>query len=309
MQISVVIPTYNRAAVLKECIYSLNKQDLPKNQFEVIIVDDGSRDDTAKIAKDIIRELNGMNITYVRQKNKGQGIARNTGIRKAKGEVILLIGDDLMATKDLLSEHLKIHFLHPEDNAAVLGFTSWDPRLHLSPVMKWMVNGSSVLGKFGGHQFAYEKLRGKEEADYNFFYTINISLKRNILQKYPFDPEFSGYGWEDIELGYRLQKKTGMKIYYNPQAIGYHYHVINEPEMLERMYNIGKASWIIHNKYPELRKVPSGGKLILLRIISSSITILMLNILRIVSQGYFSDLYYYALSKQYFLKGLKTWKS
>jgi glycosyltransferase involved in cell wall biosynthesis len=303
MLISVIIPTYNRAAILKECLAALMQQSLPCSKYEIIVVDDGSKDDTKKIVAE--EKQRNKNILYLKQKNRGQGIARNLGINKAKGELIVFIGDDIIVKKDFLEQHLKFHLRYSKENHGVLGFTTWDPRIPISPLMSWLTNGSSILGKFGGHQFAYEKLK-HSEPNFNFFYTSNISLKAALLKKFPFDPEFSGYGWEDIELGYRLHKRVGLKLHYNKQAIGFHYHVMTEKDLKKRMIEIGSSALIMQKKYPELKKVPKGAKKIIFKALSSDFSIAALELVRGVSQGYFSALYFYALSKKYFLEGLNN---
>ena len=303
MQISVIIPTHNRAKILKECLQALLKQDLEEKDYEIIVVDDGSRDSTENTVKHF-REHHG-NIRYFRQENLGQGIARNTGVGHAKGQIVVFIGDDIIVTPQFLMQHLRYHLRHHGENEAVLGFTAWHPKLTPTPFMEWVTNGSSVLGKFGGHQFAYEKLKGRETADYNFFYTSNISLKRSLAERFPFDPAFSGYGWEDIELGYRLHKRVGLKLYYNPQAIAYHDHAMSEENMVRRMKNIGASAWIINRKYPELKKVPPLWKRSVFLLISNPVSLAVLRFLRNFSQGRWCGLYYYAVSKKYFLEGLK----
>ncbi len=300
MLLSVVIPTHNRSDILRRCLQALAAQNLPKNNFEVIVVDDGSKDDTRKTAQAFQKKF--ARFVYLHQKNQGQGIARNHGVQYAKGEIVVFIGDDIMALEDFLAEHLRFHLRHNLENEAVLGFTAWHPKNTISPFMNWLTNGSSVFGRFGGHQFAYEKLRGKKEADFNFFYTSNISLKRSLVDKYPFDPAFSGYGWEDIELGYRLYRREKLKIYYNAQAIGYHDHVMTEDSLAGRMRAIGKSAWIFQRKYPELKKVPSPGKHFVFWLLANPLA------LRFFSRTD-RNLYYYALSKKYFLEGLKMGKS
>jgi len=295
MVLSVVIPTFNRADILKECLAALLKQDLPAQDFEVIVVDDGSTDETKKVLEKYAAKHR--NFRFFNQKNQGQGIARNLGIEHAKGNIIVLIGDDIIVKENFLSEHLRYHLRHAKENEAVLGLTLWHPRLHVTPFMKWLTNGSSVFGRFGGHQFAYEKLEDKEEADYNFFYTSNISLKRMLLDKYPFDPSFSGYGWEDIELGYRLHLREKLRLYYNKEAIGYHDHVMTEASLADRMRNIGKSAWVFHKRYPELGKVPGTFKKIMFKILSFG---LFIKVFKFLSR----DFYYYSLSKKYFLEGL-----
>lgn len=299
MILSVVIPTYNRANILKECLSALLRQDLPSNDFEIVVVDDGSRDNTKEVVKAFQPRYDGIHYYY--QRNQGQGVARNLGVHHAKGQIILFLGDDIIPAQNLLSEHLRLHLRHSNENEAVLGLTLWHPKLKVNKFMKWMTNGSSIFGRFGGHQFAYEKLLGKTEADFNFFYTSNISLKRSLLDKYPFDPSFSGYGWEDIELGYRLTKRENLKLYYNSQAIGYHDHPMTEEGLANRMRNIGESVWLFHHKYPELKKVPGFWKRIIFSILASGP---MIFFFRYVSKPF----YYYALSKKYFLDGLKKGK-
>lgn len=299
MQISIIITTYNRVDKLDKCLKAYNKQTLPNNKYELIVVDDGSKDKTKGVVKKY------KNVRYIYQKNSGQGIARNNGISKAKSEVLLLGQDDIIPAKDFVEQHLKCHLRHPEKNIAVLGFTTWHPALQVNQYMKWMTNGSSILGMFGGHQFAYEKLKNKSEADYNFFYTSNISLKRELLEKYPFDPSFSGYGWEDIELGYRLYKKVGLKIKYNPNAVAYHDHAMDENDLQKRMKSIGQAAWIFHKKYPELKKIPGPIKRIIFHFIGSKPVLLLFKMAKIMKIPVLKNLYFYALSKKYFMEGVK----
>jgi glycosyltransferase involved in cell wall biosynthesis len=306
MQISVIVPTFNRSKILQECLRALFRQTLPAKDYEVIVVDDGSRDETKAVVKKFQEKHE--NLHYLYQKNQGQGIARNLGVEKAKGDVVVFIGDDIIVVPDFLTEHLRFHLRYPDENEAVLGFTTWHPKLTVTPFMSWMTNGSSILGKFGGHQFAYEKLRDRKEADYNFFYTSNVSLKRALVDKYPFDPSFSNYGWEDVELGYRLYKRVGLRLFYNPQAIGYHDHAMSEESLAPRMRNIGSSAWIIHRKYPELKKVPSLPKKCAFWMLSNPFSLAAFRLVRDVTQGRFSALYFYALSKKYFLEGLRMGK-
>jgi len=302
--VSVIITTHNRAGILKECLEKLTNQDFPKNAYEIIVVDDGSRDETKNIVEKIVKD-SPVSIKYLFQKNQGQGIARNYGMRYTNGKIIILGQDDIFVLSDFIKQHLRFHAKYPQPNAAVLGFIAWDPRLEITPFMDWLTNGSSVFGKFGGHQFAFEKLHNKKTADYNFFYTSNISLKASLLKKNPFDSRFSSYGWEDIELGYRLTKKEGLIIYYNPSAIAYHYHPMDESSLAYRMRQIGASAHLIHAKYPELNKVPSKLKKFVFWLISNPFPLFVLKKIREISHDRYYTLYFYALSKKYFLEGLK----
>ncbi len=304
--LSVIIPTHNRQEILKKCLFALKAQLLKADQYEIIVVDDGSTDQTKKMVNEL-KEKQLPNLSYFYQTNQGQGNARNLGIQKAKGEIIVLIGDDIIVTPDFLAEHQKIHTLHPEKNAAVLGFIDWHPDLKVTPFMRFLTNGSCIFGKYGGHQFAFEKLADKEVADYNFFYTSNLSLKKELLLKYPFATEFSKYGWEDIELGYRLTKQENLTLYYQPKATAYHLHPFSEKDLAPRMRLIGESAYLIHQKYPELQKIPSQQKKFVFWLISNSVSLSIFKAFALLFPVQKTqDYYYYALSKKYYLEGLKT---
>lgn len=302
MQLSVIIPTYNRLDVLKKTIRALEKQNLSKKTFEVIIINDGSTDDTWNWLNSYSSKLN---LTPINQANSGQGIARNYGFKKAQGDIVLFLGDDMIpARQDFLKTHLEKHKIHYDSEIAVLGQIDWPPYLAQNDFMKWMTNGSSVFGKFGGHQFAYEKLNRGETPDFNFFYTSNLSLKRKFLGKNPFNKDFSKYGWEDIELGYRLQKTKGLKMVYSKEALAYHDHLMNASSLKNRMIAIGKSAHIIDAKYPELRKLPNFFKKSVFYLLSNSISLSFIWLLNKIFNKKLQAFFYYALSKKYFLKGV-----
>lgn len=96
-KISVVVPTRNRANLLKRCLKSLKDQDY--QNFEVIVIDDGSKDETKKITKQFEKELD---LKYLFQENKGPTAARNLGIKKAKGGIVAFIDDDCLASEKWL---------------------------------------------------------------------------------------------------------------------------------------------------------------------------------------------------------------
>lgn len=98
--ISVIIPTYNEKEVLKECVESLGAQSL--NDFEIIVIDDGSRDGTLEILKNLKRSL--QNFKFERQGHLGPGAARNLGAKKAKGDILVFVDADMTFDKDFLKK-------------------------------------------------------------------------------------------------------------------------------------------------------------------------------------------------------------
>ena len=92
MKLSIVIPAYNVENLILRCLKSVLNQDLPLNEFEVIVVDDGSTDNTYKVVEGFILDKN--NITLINQKNQKQGAARNTALKIAKGEYVWFVDSD-----------------------------------------------------------------------------------------------------------------------------------------------------------------------------------------------------------------------
>lgn len=302
MEISVIIPTHNRASLLEKSLSKIFSSNFPKNKYEVIVIDDGSTDNTDLICKSIKEK----NFKYIKQKKAGQGVARNKGIEIAQGKIILFGQDDIFITKNFLLEHYNFHQKNPKKNYACLGLILWDPELEVNEIMKWNTNEITLFGKFGGHQFAYNQLKDKKQANYNYFYTSNLSLKKEIFINNKFDPWFDGYGWEDIELGYRLTKKENLKLFYNSQAVVYHHHPMNLEDFKQRMIQIGSAIHLFKQKHPEVNVFPSSKKIIIFKIITSKIFIFIIKNINKIFNNYFIAVYLYCISKKYFLIGFNN---
>jgi glycosyltransferase involved in cell wall biosynthesis len=213
--LSVIIPTYNREKVLAKALEAYLVHTSPQQIHELLVVDDGSTDGTESMVSEFGRR-SPFPIRYFRQPNRGPGTARNLGIREARSNVILLTDSDIIPEHDLVAEHLEWHKRNPQIEAAVLGYVTWSPEIEATPFMRWYGEDGAL--------FRYRSLRGRTgEVGCHFFYTCNLSLKTEFLRtRGQFDEDFKGAGYEDLELGYRLNK-LGMKLLYNSAAIGYHY--------------------------------------------------------------------------------------
>ena len=108
IQLSIIIPMYNVEKYIHKCIHSVVQNNLKRDDFEIIIVDDESPDNSLSIATEIAKEFD--NITIISQKNKGLGGARNTGIQNAKGKYVLFLDSDDFYTPNSLETILKIAF-------------------------------------------------------------------------------------------------------------------------------------------------------------------------------------------------------
>jgi glycosyltransferase involved in cell wall biosynthesis len=121
LQTSVVVPTHNRSGRLITCLESLNAQDAPADSFEVIVVDDGSTDDT--LARLERFEPTRYSLRVIGQENAGPASARNRGTRAARGEFVLFIDDDCEADSNWLAELQRSLAEAPETVAGSGGMT------------------------------------------------------------------------------------------------------------------------------------------------------------------------------------------
>jgi len=229
LRISVVVATYNRADTLRETICHLNEQKLDPKLYEVIIVDDGSIDETGKIVK-LESQKVSFHLKYLHHPNKGPGYTQNRGIREARAPIILLIADDIFLTDSALKEHLDYHEQNPEDEVAVLGRVLQSPGLDQSVFLKhWK-------------PFRFSDFHDYKELPYYMFWACNISFKKAFMTEYGmFRDKMGRFGpaaHEDVELGYRLYQH-GLKIYYNQGALGYHHHVGTLEGAFKRSYQRG----------------------------------------------------------------------
>ena len=237
MYISVVIPTYNRLPILQKSINALEKQQLTDNKidgYEIVIVDDGSTDDTLNWLAQNKAQL--PHIKVIKQNHQGAAAARNLGVKNARGDTIVFIDSDLVVTESFLQCHA---------NALVKGKRDFK---------------SDRLFTYGAvintNNFENPTSEPYKITDFSaaYFATGNVAIARKWLIKAGlFDTRFQLYGWEDLELGVRL-KKLNLKLLKCPEAVGYHWHpafnLEQIPQMIEQEIERGKMGVVFYNKHP-----------------------------------------------------------
>ncbi len=235
ISVSVVVPTYNRADSLAVVLPALLSQSVSPDSYEILLCDAGSTDGTVEL----IESLSDDRIRFLPGPNTGRGGARNRGIQEARGHLVLFTDADIIAEPDLIEQHLLSHDRFPGD--AVVGC-----EVQVDTLEQYEI---SRLDPQAYARHSYD--RGS--LPWYYFLTGNASVRKaDLLRVDGFDEDFTGYGHEDLELGYRLIK-SGCTLRYNPEAVNYHWHPVEFEEQCKKMYLAGISTVRFYRKHRDLR--------------------------------------------------------
>ena len=233
--ISVVVPTYNRLDTLRHVIPSLLAQDLRRGSYEVVVADSNSTDGTAEYLAGVARE--NPFVRHLPGPYTGRASARNAGIGAALGRIVVFTDADIIASPDLLSRHLAHH--EQPGVRAVVGM-----EVQVSSYEDYLAKRADRTKR--------DPLHGEQpkRLSWLYFLTGNASAPRAELDRVGrFDEDFTGYGHEDLELGYRLQH-GGVPIVYEPRAVNYHWHPVPWDEQQQKYELAGKSTVRFYRKHP-----------------------------------------------------------
>lgn len=308
VDISVVIPTFNRAAVLRRTLLLYERQQAMNVRFEVLVVDDGSSDGTPALLDAMARELRYPMRWFSLPGNAGPSAARNRAIGEARGRLLFFTGDDILPDERLLAEHLEWHDQrHPASHVGVLGQVQWAEELRLTPFMRWL--------EASGTQFGYGRLAHGDAVDYGYLYTSNVSVKRDFVAatNERFDERLRFC--EDSEWGLRLARK-GFELRYNAQARGAHLHLTTVDSSMRRMRALGQAAATLRDVSPEnFNRITNGvfepGKRAKLRLLRAALhpaiaRTLYLPLARLCERRVVADRLFAACHAAYFLDALMS---
>jgi glycosyltransferase involved in cell wall biosynthesis len=200
IEISVVTPTRDRAPVLARYLGAVTRQSLDPARYEVVVVDDGSTDDTATVVEAAQRSARCEIRMFRLPQRFGIPAARNLGVQEARGELVVFVDSDEFAPPTFLATHLECH----------------------------MREGQNIICR--GPVIVTHSLERPFDTRYGildlstaYFDTDNSSVRReHLLRVGLFDETFSPYGWEGLDLGFRL-RDLGLRRVFRRDAPVYHY--------------------------------------------------------------------------------------
>lgn len=233
IELSVITPTRNRAPVLERCLACLAAQTLEPSRYEVIVIEDASTDATPAIIEAARRAAPYELRPFFMAERVGISGARNLAIREARGEIIAFVDSDSLAPPSFLETHLTCH-------------RRSGPNI--------VCRGPVVLTRALDRPF--ETRSSMLDISTAYFDTDNGSVRRaHLVSAGLFDEGLSPYGWEGLDMGYRL-RGLGLRRVFSRDAILYHYQPDVTPgslaAMLAKEDERARTALLFYEKYPTL---------------------------------------------------------
>jgi glycosyltransferase involved in cell wall biosynthesis len=220
--ISVIIPAYNAEKLILKCLKALENQTVLRTEYEILVVDDGSTDNTAEIVKSFEE------IRLIQQKNQGPAAARNNGARQANGNIILFTDSDCIPAKNWIEEMICPF----ENDREVVGTKG-----------TYRTDQKELTARFVQMEYEdkYDLLSKHKFID--FVDTYSAGFKKDIFLSFNgYDTSFPVACAEDVELSFRMSEKR-CKIIFNPKAVVTHIHPKKFMDYLRKKYKF--AFWRI----------------------------------------------------------------
>jgi glycosyltransferase involved in cell wall biosynthesis len=216
IEATIQLCTFNRAPLLARVLEACFDQTVADAAYEIVLVDDGSTDDTASVIE-TARARATCALTVVTQANAGLARARNVGIARATGQRIIFIDDDVLPVPTFVEEHRRAAVRRPA--AIVRGGAIEVENPDELPAPIWN------LRNYSG----------------NYFWTTNVSVPLETIRAIGgFDASYAEYGWEDIDVGLRL-REAGVRAVFNARALVFHVKPRPRAASVEKMIAQAKA--------------------------------------------------------------------
>jgi glycosyltransferase involved in cell wall biosynthesis len=243
LRLSVVIPTHKRRGYVVDTVTSLRGQTLPSDAFEVVVVCDGDFDGTEAALAELVTPFP---LKVVVQSQSGAASARNRGVAQSKGDVVVFLDDDILATPELLAEHLEAQTGHRA--RVVVGRLLPDPTVRPKGWSLWEQH------RFDRRYAVIDS--GLSVVDGRKFYSGNVSVGRAAFEAVGgFDTTYQRA--EDIELGYRLQG-WGADLVFNGRAACVHRGVHGFDAWCRVQYTYGRCDVLIADVHGGVQPIPFG---------------------------------------------------
>jgi glycosyltransferase involved in cell wall biosynthesis len=253
MKISIIIPTIGRSSLERVIKALMKNKNFVQIKPEILVIFDGKKSRKRSFP---ILESKFVRVFETGEKVYSSG-ARNFGIEKARGDILIFIGDDTIPDKNWLWRVVDFHEKFPKPEYALLGKISWFGDLAQDPFHQWLEENA---------QFDFGRLKKGNKLDWRHFYTSNISFKRKFLADERFSMKFKRWGFEDSELGYRLWRR-GMELHFDRWCEVLHDDPQTVVRMVKRTREARVNAKVFESLHPSLKILPHGVRLFMLKIL------------------------------------------
>lgn len=253
VRLSVIIPTRNRAGTLKTCLSSLQRQTLPSGEFEVIVVDNGSTDETKEVANTFAESSN---LVYCYTQEPGLHIGRHEGLRLARTSILVFGDDDIEAESTWLEAIVELF----NDPAVGLAGGNNYPAFEACPPawLSRLWNRSVYKGRALGTLSVLDFGHGIFELDARYIWGCNFAIRRDVLER---SGGFHPDGVPNERLRYRGDGEThvtefvrasGMKAMFDSRASIY--HLVSKERMTRDYFRRRYYAQGVSDSYKDIRK-------------------------------------------------------
>jgi glycosyltransferase involved in cell wall biosynthesis len=227
VDVSVIVPVFNGANKLRKCIKALQQQKTAR-RYEIIVVDDGSTDRG-------VEGIRGNGVKVFQQKNQGPAAARNLGVEKARGDIVLFTDADCEPQADWIEQ-----MLGPFENGSISGVKG-----------AYLTRQKKIVPRFVQLEYEskYEKMKKDHYIDFIDTYSAGF-LKEDFLKAGGYDTQFTTASVEDQEFSFRMWDK-GYRMVFNPDAIVHHTHSDTLPNYGKKKYRIGFWKALVLKRHPK----------------------------------------------------------
>ena len=239
--ISIIVPVFNGDSTFRKCVSSLLELDYLKEKLQIILINDGSTDDTAQWL--LKKKLPSYFKIITHDKNMGRATARNSGIKIAQGDIIIFLDADMAVMPDFVIQHIRA--ISKPVVIAVSGKVIATPSQSKTTLQKYL---------FDYRQRGAKQFGENNTISFNYLITNNMSVKRKVVDECGlFDEKFIGYGGEDTDYAIRLWKLHPKGLRFSAKAISIDYQNETLHDLQIKMKKYGSTNYLKllakHSKY------------------------------------------------------------
>lgn len=225
--ISVIIPCFNASGYLSECLESLNRQTMQRDRYEIVVVDDGSSDNTAQVAESACDKC-------IRTPNRGSAAARNRGVNESGGALLLFTDADCVPRHDWI-EKMTAPFVNPEISGAK---------------GVYQTRQTGLVARFVQAEYEVKYSRMMKQTCIDFVDTYSAGFRRCVFTGLGgFDERYPGASVEDQEFSFRVAE-AGHKMVFVPDAVVWHRHADSLGRYFRKKMNIGYWKVLVLKRHP-----------------------------------------------------------